>query len=55
MGPSEQCKAGGLKSLVELERISNVSKRTLINWHNTKQRLFSLMILGAAIKKKETK
>ncbi len=47
MTPSEQCKAAGLKSLVELSRITGESQQTLINWHKKKPRLFQVVIAGA--------
>ena len=53
MSPSEQCKAAGLKSLAELQRISKVHKQTLLLWHRTKQHLFNTVILGALELKKQ--
>ena len=47
MTPAEQCKAHGLKSLLELSRISGVSVRTLDHWANHKPKLFELLIIGA--------
>jgi hypothetical protein len=46
MTPSEQAKKAGLKSLAEVERMSGVQKRTLINWQKTRPQLFALLLLG---------
>lgn len=54
MTPSQQCKASGL-TLAELERISKVSKQTLINWHRDKPETFACILAGAkAIKEKQS-
>ena len=47
MTPSQQCKEAGLDSLAELVRITEVSERTLINWHNNKPVLFNVVVIGA--------
>ena len=47
MKPSEQCKAAGLKSLVQLSKITGESQQTLINWHRNKPRLFAVVVAGA--------
>ena len=49
MPPSEQCKAAGLKSLVELAKISGVSVQTLINWSRDKPQLFATVVAGAVV------
>jgi hypothetical protein len=51
MTPSEQCKAAGLKSLRELAQISNVSTRTLENWHRHNITRFTVMLAGAVATK----
>lgn len=48
MTPSQQAKQAGLSSLAEVERISGVSKRTLINWHKNKPQLFAVVLAGCA-------
>ena len=45
MKPSEQCKAAGLKSLVQLSRLTGESRQTLINWHRDRPIRFEAMIL----------
>lgn len=52
MKPSEICKSKGLKSLKELEDLSGVSKRTLINRAKNNPILFDAHI-RLAINKKE--
>lgn len=49
--PSEQCKAAGLKSLMELSTISGVSNQTLINWSKEKPHLFDIVLAGSIVKK----
>ena len=49
MKPSEQCKAAGLKSLVELSQITGESQQTLINWNKNKPRLFAVVVAGARL------
>ena len=49
MTASEQCKAAGLKSLVELAQISNTSTRTLINWHTHNITRFTVLLAGAVV------
>jgi len=51
MTPSEQCKVAGLKSLIELSKISSVSVQTLINWHRDKPTLFDVLLVGAKTSK----
>jgi hypothetical protein len=53
MSPSDHCHAAGLKSLVELSKISGVSTMTLRNWNKNKPVLFGLVIRGAAQVKRE--
>jgi hypothetical protein len=45
--PSQQAKAAGLKSLRELSDISDVSTRTLENWHKERPHRFAVMLAGA--------
>lgn len=52
MTPSEQAKKHGLKSLTEITVITGVLKRTLINWHKNKPKLFECVCVGAAEIKK---
>ena len=54
MTPSEQCKEAGLESLAELCRATDVSRQTLINWHKDKPKLFSVVVAGAAAKRRYT-
>jgi hypothetical protein len=46
MTPSQQAKRAGLKSLVQVERITGVKKRTLYNWHDNKPKLFGVVLIG---------
>lgn len=46
MTPSQQAKAAGIPSLAAVSRITGVSVRTLINWHEYKPRLFAVVLLG---------
>lgn len=47
LSPSDHCHAAGLKSLVELSKISGVCIMTLRNWHKNKPILFDLVVRGA--------
>ncbi|MFK5950600.1 MAG: hypothetical protein QM500_17750 [Methylococcales bacterium] len=49
--PSEYCKAVGLKSLVELGKITSEHVQTLGNWLKNKPYVFSLVVRGALMKK----
>jgi len=51
MKPHLQCKAAGLKSLVELSEITKVSIQTLNNWSKNKPTLFKIVVFGAKILK----
>lgn len=51
MSPSIQCKQAGLKSFAELTKLSRVAESTLLDWHKTKQHLFSLILLGVVTQK----
>ena len=51
--PSEMCKAAGLTSLAEFEVLTGTSRRTLINWHKSKQDFFQVLLLGAVAKKND--
>jgi hypothetical protein len=53
MTPSQQAKQAGLKNLLEVSKISQVSEQTLINWHANKPQLFAVVIAGC-LKLKET-
>lgn len=53
MTPSEQCKKAGLSSLAELIKLSKVPKRTLLDWHKTKPRLFELVLKGVVSEKEK--
>lgn len=47
--PSQQAKAAGLKSLAEFSKISDVSTRTLENWHKHNPQRFAVMLDGAVL------
>ena len=51
LSPSEQAKKAGLKSFAELTKLSRVAESTLLDWHKTKQHLFSLVLAGVVITK----
>lgn len=51
MKPSEECKEIGLKSLVEVSRISGESVQTLCNWHKNKPFIFKAVVVSAAVQK----
>lgn len=55
MRPSEQCKQAGLKSLSELQKLSEVPLQTLLDWHKSKPNLFKLLLLGAVTSKANTR
>ena len=44
--PSQQVKAAGLKSLLQVSEASNTSVQTLDNWHKNKQALFAVVVAG---------
>ena len=48
MTPSQQAKAAGLKSLLQVSELTGVSAQTLDNWAKNKPDLFKTVILGAA-------
>lgn len=48
---SDAAKAAGLKSLLEVSRMTGVSFQTLNNWHNNKPKLFAMVIAGCAATK----
>jgi len=54
MKPSEQCKEAGLSSLRELETITGIKERTLINWHRDKPEAFEALLIGAVIIRNRT-
>lgn len=54
MTPSQQCKAAGLIGLAELSNLTGISRQTLINWHKSKPKLFTVVVAGAAVIKKPT-
>tara|TARA_R110000803_G_scaffold210685_3_gene283203 strand:- start:3266 stop:3439 length:174 start_codon:yes stop_codon:yes gene_type:complete len=47
MTPSQQAKAAGLKSLLEVSEITSVSTQTLTNWAKNKPKLFRVVLVGA--------
>ena len=47
MTPSQQAKAAGLKSLLQVSELTGVSIQTLSNWAKNKPRLFRAVILGS--------
>lgn len=50
--PSEQAKKAGLKSVVEMARLCDVSLETLYNWHKKHPERFRVMLLGCVEVKK---
>ena len=46
MTPSQQAKAAGLKSLLQVSETTGVSMQTLSNWHKNKPALFAVVIAG---------
>ena len=52
MKTHEQCKSAGLKSLVEVSRLTKVQTQTLRNWSKDKVELFKIIILGCVRAKK---
>ena len=51
MTPSQQAKAAGLKSLLEVSELTGVSYQTLNNWAKNKPELFGVVIAGCVVKK----
>lgn len=51
----EKCKQAGLSSLAELVEITEIPKRTLIDWHNNPKypRRLQAVILGAVELKRQ--
>jgi len=47
MTPSQQAKAAGLKSLLQVSELTGVSIQTLSNWAKNKPHLFRVVILGS--------
>ena len=47
MTPSQQAKQAGLNSLAELQTLSEVPYKTLLNWHKTSENKFKLAIDAA--------
>ena len=47
MTPSQQAKAAGIKSLLQVSELTGVSIQTLSNWAKNKPKLFRTVILGA--------
>lgn len=43
---SQQAKAAGLKSLLQVQQLTKQSAQTLINWHRDKPELFRVVIAG---------
>lgn len=52
MKPSEQCKAAGLRGLVELQELTGESKRNLINWNSSYPARFQVIIDAALYRKR---
>lgn len=46
MTASQQAKAAGLKSLLQVQKLTKQSAQTLINWHRDKPELFRVVIAG---------
>ena len=46
MTPSQQAKAAGLKSLLQVSEMTDRSPQTLTNWHNNYPDLFRIVITG---------
>lgn len=46
MTASQQAKAAGLKSLLQVQQLTGQSAQTLINWHRDKPVLFQIVLLG---------
>lgn len=46
MTASQQAKAAGLKSLLQVQQLTGQSAQTLINWHRDKPELFRVVIAG---------
>ena len=47
MTPSQQAKAAGLKSLLQVSELTGVSIQTLSNWAKNKPKLFRVVLVGA--------
>ena len=52
MTPSQQAKAAGLKSLLEVSEITGASIQTLSNWAKNKPQLFEVVLAGCVAKYK---
>ena len=50
MSPSQQAKAAGLKSLLQVSELTGVSIQTLSNWAKNKPGLFQVVLMGCAVK-----
>lgn len=48
MSASEDAKKHGLKSLIDVSKLTGVSNQTLNNWYNHKPKLFAVVIAGCA-------
>lgn len=46
MTASQQAKAAGLKSLLQVQQLTKQSAQTLINWHRDKPDLFRVVVAG---------
>lgn len=46
MTASQQAKAAGLKSLLQVQQLTGQSAQTLINWHRDKPELFHVVVAG---------
>lgn len=52
MTPSQQAKAAGLKSLLQVSDLTGVSVQTLSNWAKNKPELFAFVLAGCVAKSK---
>ena len=46
MTPSEQAKAGGLKSFQQMVNMTEVPRQTLVDWHKSRPQLFKIVLFG---------
>ena len=50
MTPSQQAKAAGLKSLLQVSELTGVRTQTLNNWANNRPGLFEVTLMGCVVK-----
>ena len=48
MTPSEQAKAAGLSSFKQVVELTEVPRQTLVDWHKSRPRLFSLILFACS-------